>query len=350
MAKFESEAARPDASRLEVSIIVPFRDASAAVLSCADALLQQKTHREYEIVFVDDGSQLEEAARGLQERCNSEPRLQLLHQEPRGPAAARNTGVKQAGGKYLLFTDSDCEPTPEWLEEMCKPLDEGAAGVKGVYRSEQDSWVARLVQVEYEEKYNYMDRFDEIDFIDTYAAGFQREVFERYGGFDERFPSPSVEDQEFSFRLAAGGERMRFARRAVVTHRHVETLWGYARKKARIAFYKALILRLHPVRTKGDTHTPPSLMFQMPLAMTILVTLAFAMWRVEWLAVSALAVMAFIGTCRHTIAQARQKAPDLQLRVPLLMLVRAAGLAFGLACGLTRFTFGGLPGNRNEDR
>ncbi len=350
MANCESEKARSDAPRLAVSIIVPFRDGPDSVLSCADALLRQDTHREYEIVFVDDGSREADAARTLQERCSSERRLRLLQQEHRGPAAARNTGASQARGEYLLFTDSDCEPTPEWLEEMCKPLDDGAAGVKGVYRSEQDSWVARLVQVEYEEKYNYMERFDEIDFIDTYAAGFPRAVFERYGGFDERFPSPSVEDQEFSFRLAAGGERMCFARRAVVTHRHVESLWGYARKKARIAFYKALILRLHPVRTRGDTHTPPSLMFQLPLAVAIAGTLVLSMWRIECLAVTALAVLAFIGTCRHTIVQARRKAPDLQVRVPLLMLVRAAGLAFGLACGLTRLTCGGLPESRNEDR
>jgi len=73
-------------------------------------------------------------------------------------------------------------------------------------------------------------------------------------------------------------------------------------------------------------------------------------WRLEWLAVTALAGLGFVGTCRHTLVQARRKAPDLQVRVPLLMLVRAAGLAFGLACGLTRFYCGGLPESRNEDR
>ena len=49
-----------------------------------------------------------------------------------------------------------------------------------------------------------------IDFIDTYSAAYRKEVFIQNGGFDESFRVPSVEDQEFSFRLARKGYRMVF--------------------------------------------------------------------------------------------------------------------------------------------
>ena len=242
--------------------------------------------------------------------------LRFVRQEHRGPAAARNTGASQATGDYILFTDADCEPAVNWLEALCAKLDTGIAGVKGIYRSIQTEWVARLVQVEYEEKYNYMQQFEEIDFIDTYSAGFRLDVFWKYGGYDERFPYPSVEDQEFSFRLAAGDERMAFCPDAVVTHRHSGTLWGYARKKARIAYYKALILRLHPHRSKGDTHTPVSLMVQLPLVILIYTALALSLWQPLYLGIVGVGLAFMLASCRSTFHQAEHSAPDLRSRVP----------------------------------
>jgi len=156
------------------------------------------------------------------------------------------------------------------MEKMLKPFDNPeVAGTKGAYRSSQKELVARFVQVEYEGKYEYMSGFDSIDFIDTYSAGFRRTVFLELNGFDTSFPGASVEDQEFSFRMHEQGHKMVFVPDAVVRHRHADYAAWYFKKKFRIGFWKVKVLKRHPGKIKHDTHTPPGLKLQIPVAFLI---------------------------------------------------------------------------------
>jgi GT2 family glycosyltransferase len=147
----------------------------------------------------------------------------VIHQEHAGAAAARNRGARQARGQVFLFTDADCEPAHDWIEQMLAPLaDPEVMGVKGLYRTRQRSAVARFAQAEYEEKYDRQKRVEQIDFVDTYAAAYRRGVFGAHGGFDPEFLLD--EDQEFSFRLARAGCKLVFNPAAVVYHQHPGTV------------------------------------------------------------------------------------------------------------------------------
>ena len=164
-----------------------------------------KFDHDYEVIVVDDGSN-DETAKIAQEYA-----VKVIQQANRGPAAARNAGVRIAKGTLLVFTDADCVPSPSWLKDLTHPFQNPEiVGVKGVYRTHQNALVARFVQLEYEYKYARMRHQTVIDFIDTYCAAYRKEVFIHNGGFDESFLVPSVEDQEFSFRLARKGYRMVF--------------------------------------------------------------------------------------------------------------------------------------------
>ena len=89
----------------------------------------------------------------------------------------------------------------------------------------------RFVQCEYEERYERMAKLKQIDFIDTYSAAYRKSIFLENGGFDPRFPVPSVEDQEFSFRLARKGYQLAFQPAAKVYHSHDLNLWQYVHRK-----------------------------------------------------------------------------------------------------------------------
>ena len=76
--------------------------------------------------------------------------------------------------------------------------------------------VPRFTQLEYEDRYDRMAGVESIDFVDTYSAAYRRDIFLANGGFDRTFPTASVEDQEFSFRLTEKGYRLVFVPSAKV--------------------------------------------------------------------------------------------------------------------------------------
>lgn len=317
-------------SHLKASVIIPAYNASHFLGQCLSALNAQSVPRsQYEVIVVDDGSADETAvlARQLAD--------QVWRQPHQGPAAARNLGASKASGDILFFTDADTEPAYNWIENMLAPFfNPGIAGVRGTYRTRQRERIARFVQLEYEEKYARTSGLQKIDFIDTYSAGYRREVFLRNGGFDESFSTASVEDQEFSFRLAKQGYHLAFAPQAVVYHRHPVSVWVYTRRKFRIGYWKVLVHKRHPDKTWRDSHTPPVQRLQVGLFLIALgALLAAPVVPLAWiLAVTALMGIEMGGLpfMRFTAHRDRTVA----LITPGMVLVRSAALGLGLMAGV----------------
>ena len=98
-----------------VSVVIPvFNDAERLRL-CLQALEQQTYERSrYEIVVVDNGS-----AQPDQVKAVVEPyaRVQFAIEPTPGSYAARNHGLALAKGEVVAFTDADCVPEPNWLEQ-----------------------------------------------------------------------------------------------------------------------------------------------------------------------------------------------------------------------------------------
>ena len=89
----------------KVSVIIPVYNAEKYLGKCLESLLSQ-TLQEMEIICVDDGSSdgSPEILKRFQER---DGRVRILTQENQYAGAARNNGMKEAQGEYLLFLDAD---------------------------------------------------------------------------------------------------------------------------------------------------------------------------------------------------------------------------------------------------
>jgi glycosyltransferase involved in cell wall biosynthesis len=317
---------------MDVSVIVPVFNGAKKIEMCVSALQRQKTERRYEIIVIDDGS----TDRGLERiRGNG---FRVFKQGNQGPAAARNLGVAQARGRIILFTDADCEPQEDWIEQMVRPLEDPCiSGVKGSYLTRQKKIVPRFVQYEYESKYERMKKDPYIDFIDTYAAGFIRDDFLSVGQYDTQFSTASVEDQEFSFRMWDKGYRMVFNPAAKVYHTHSNTLWNYIRKKFRIGFWKALVLKKHPNKIARDSHTPQSLKLEMVFAMLFLISLFISPLNNDFLSYALLPLIGFLATSSPFAVKLFRKDPLVALFSPFLLFVRAVSLSLGLIMGALKF-------------
>jgi glycosyltransferase involved in cell wall biosynthesis len=315
---------------MSVSIIIPTFNGATRIGNCLDALLNQMVRGDAEILVVNDGS-TDNTAEVV--ACYSAVRL--VTQSNAGPAAARNRGALEARGTIILFTDDDCVPTPKWLAAMTKPFeDPSVVGTKGVYRTRQTSLAARFVQIEYEDKYRRMSNLRQIDFIDTYSAGFRRNRFLEMNGYDTSFPVACAEDVELSYRMSTRGWTMKFVPAAIVYHTHPDTLWRYVNKKFKFAFWRVLAVRKNPNKALRDSHTPQLMKVQLLFAPALLLAIFCDLGLHAKAPVSLLVCAAFLVSTLPFAWRAALKDPIVGLLSPVLLAGRACAQFLGVAGGL----------------
>ncbi len=130
-----------------ISIIMPAWNAAQTIGESIASVLAQDDEG-WELLIVDDGSD-DATAAIASAATTSDGRIRLLsHPESRGPAAARNTAIEAARGRYIAFLDADDLWLPGKLScQRTAMKTSGAAVVAGGYRrmSEDGSLVGRLI-------------------------------------------------------------------------------------------------------------------------------------------------------------------------------------------------------------
>jgi glycosyltransferase involved in cell wall biosynthesis len=128
----------------KVSVIIPTFNRCDLVCETIDSVLGQ-TLRDFEIVVVDDGS-----TDGTQEVLLSRfgQRIKYAYQENRGRSAARNRGILESSGEYVLFLDSDDLLLSQSLELLSSYLDAhaevGVVYADGYYCDEDGQNIAQI--------------------------------------------------------------------------------------------------------------------------------------------------------------------------------------------------------------
>lgn len=89
----------------KVSVIVPIYNSEKRINKCIDSIINQ-TYRNLEIILVNDGS-IDKSEAICKEYANNDKRIKYIFQSNKGVSSARNNGVTNATGDYLLFVDSD---------------------------------------------------------------------------------------------------------------------------------------------------------------------------------------------------------------------------------------------------
>lgn len=316
---------------MKVSVVIPAYNASKTIGQCLQALDQQSYPKDqFEVIVVDDGSTDNTAA------IIKKFAVQYIHQENQGPATARNKGAATACGALLLFTDSDCIPTGEWVAEMVAPFDNPQVmAVKGGYLSRQRQLVARFVQIEFEERFALLEKAGKTDMIDTYSAGYRRHIFDSLHGFDIRFPVANNEDTELSYRMANEGFMMVFAPQAVVYHLgHPDSLLRYARLKFSRGYWRMVVYKKFPEKMLKDTYTPKTLKIQILTLCFMLLSLPlFGFYPVVAAGVLGVNLLVFIGSSFSFIITALRKDLGVGFCSPFLLATRALALGLGAVCG-----------------
>lgn len=99
-----------------VSIIIPVYQAEDYLKECIQSVIGQ-TYRELDILLIDDGS-TDRSGRICDEYAAEDMRIRAIHQQNKGLAGARNTGLMTAKGQYIAFVDADDVVADCYVEQM----------------------------------------------------------------------------------------------------------------------------------------------------------------------------------------------------------------------------------------
>ena len=117
---------------IDLSIIVPAYNASDYIKECISSVLMQKTSYNYELIVINDGSKDDTL-----EKINlfkENKHLKIINQENKGFSGARNRGIDESLGKYIMFLDSDDLLCKNSIEKLIKTAKEKKADiVQGSY-------------------------------------------------------------------------------------------------------------------------------------------------------------------------------------------------------------------------
>ena len=94
---------------MKFSVVIPVYKVEEYLDECVQSVLSQ-TYTDLEAVLVDDGSP-DRCGRMCDDWAKKDHRVHVIHQQNGGLSAARNTGIRNATGDYILFLDSD-----DWWE------------------------------------------------------------------------------------------------------------------------------------------------------------------------------------------------------------------------------------------
>jgi glycosyltransferase involved in cell wall biosynthesis len=215
-----------------VSVIIPCFNASRFLAEAIESVLAQ-THRNIELIVVDDGSTDDsiEIVRSFGERVRSEA---LPHNQ--GVNFARNRGVELARGEFLQFLDSDDLLRPEKIARSFEVFDDDVDVVFSGVEAFGDAGVSRDLPAP-SGWYGVMRRWlgrapgsEQVVFDPAFPAEFfvrqgaqtaqllhRRAHYLRTGGFDRQLFE--MDDYEFHFRVALAGTRFRRIPDVLVAYR-----------------------------------------------------------------------------------------------------------------------------------
>lgn len=218
-----------------VSVIIPVYNDRNRLIECLKSLAKQ-TYDNYEVIVVDNNS-----VDDLWIVCQQFGNTHYLLESKQGSYAARNYGVSAAKGEIIAFTDSDCQPSPNWIE----------SGVTSLLYAPNVGLVAGHIEMTYQKDLpspiEYLDRVLHLNQSSYAQQGYAATgnaftwswMFAEVGMFDDSMLS--LGDREWGERVSGRGYSAVYSSDALVCHPARSTLRSLLKKVRLQAQHKPLL-------------------------------------------------------------------------------------------------------------
>ncbi len=214
------------------SVVIPVYNAELTITYLLDSLTDQ-IYNEYEIIIVDDCSTDNFAKIAESYNC-----ILIQSQKNSGPAFCRNLGAKKAKGDILVFTDSDCRVSTDWLYNIYNRfLINDADAIMGRLILKPSTLLGDAISalgfpaggaIGFDKIWR-VDTDGFTDSLSTCNCAVKKDVFFKVGGFDETFPLAGGEDSYFAYDLIKSNYRIKYCPDVLVYHEARKSLKNFVR-------------------------------------------------------------------------------------------------------------------------
>lgn len=212
------------------SVIVPTHDRRLSLQQTLHSLFQQD-FQDFEIIVVNDGSS--DDTDEYLSHLASEGKIVYLKQSNRGPASARNAGLKVAKGQYIAFTDDDCLVPPDWLRRFTHYFERTRVDVVGgiVRNRVRDNIFSEVSQEISNHFVKFLGRDNQpTAFLTSNNVAYHSESVRKAGGFSDRFRYPGGEERALHQVILQQGGKIMMLPDQIIEHYHVLTLRSFLKQ------------------------------------------------------------------------------------------------------------------------
>lgn len=310
-----------------VSVVMPVYNEEKYIEKCVDSLLLQDYPMDnIEWIFVD-GCSKDRTVELLNQYAEKYPELIRVYSNPdKIVPYAMNIGIAASKGKYIVRLDAHADYATDYISKCIYYLENtDAENVGGVAETKANGFmggaIAKMLSSKFGVGNSQFRTNGESGYVDTVPFGaFRREVFTKYGGYDERLVRN--QDNEMNFRIRKNGGKIYLANDIKLSYYCRDSVKGIAQMANKNGMWNVITMKLCP-GSMGIRHFIP-LAF---VASVVGLALLGILYYIFWLALAAELLLYLALDVAFSIKQ----AGSFKEMLALLMLFPIFHVAYG--CG-----------------
>lgn len=249
-----------------VSVIVPIYNGEEDLADLLDCLTQQTYPKEKTEYFLVDNNSSDRTPAILAtavEKANREGLRfhHLTEKQIQSSYAARNAAIKASHGEILVFTDMDCRPYSNWVEEMVKPFSNSSIGLVAgeLIALKGDSFLEQYAERVEMMNQKFLLEHPFCPYGQTANLAIRKSILEKVGLFRPYLTSGG--DADICWRILRETDyKLEYAPKAIIQHRHRANFKSFRSQFRRYGSSNRYLHELHGVQLMREC-TPQDLVY-----------------------------------------------------------------------------------------